>query len=206
MQEEDPFSKALSDRDSLQWVGRALTDKSYKKYSNQNVPDNSMTNADLATYGDALLKFVLCGILLGRSEQMSVDKSKYEQDRTLVTVIGKHYRIMDYLKYDRDNNKIAVDYNWAPGSGKKDRSHKHIATAVEAVLGAIYKQHGDMDEIVDIVERWISMVDEENRITDAVRQRRCRGRRRADSPFPSCRRSCLSLSNPSSGGPSSPWS
>lgn len=162
----------LSNGRDLPWMKRALTDRSYKKFVNCNVPDNSMTNSDLATYGDALLKFALCSILLDRPGHMSVSKSHYESDKTLVTVIGKRYRIMDHLLYDRDDRNIASDYNWSPGSGNEDRRHKHIATAVEAVLGAIYKEHGDMDEIISIAEHWVSVVDEEDRITDAIRQRR----------------------------------
>ena len=171
---DDVFSDMLSNGRDLPWMKRALTDRSYKKFVNCNVPDNSMTNSDLATYGDALLKFALCSILLDRPGHMSVSKSHYESDKTLVTVIGKRYRIMDHLLYDRDDRNIASDYNWSPGSGNEDRRHKHIATAVEAVLGAIYKEHGDMDEIISIAEHWVSVVDEEDRITDAIRQRRSR--------------------------------
>ncbi len=169
---DDVFLDMLTKGRELRWMKRALTDKSYKKVENRNVPGNGTTNADLATYGDALLKFALCSVLLDGSDQLSVSKAHYESDRTLVTVIGKHYDIIQYLQYDRDDKKIARDYNWSPGSGNTDRGHKHIATAVEAVLGAIYKERGDMDEIIGIARSWVCMVDENDRITDAVRQHR----------------------------------
>lgn len=166
---EDPFALALRERDSRPWVRRALTDKSYKKAVNDTVTENSGNNADLATYGDALLKFAYCSILLDRSNQMSVDKSGYESDRVLVTVVGKHYGIFSRLIYDQKDPNILPDYNWTPNASNEDPKHKHIATAVEAVLGALYQEHGDMAEIIDLARSWKDMIDGAANVRDAVR-------------------------------------
>lgn len=175
---EDAFAEALENRDGLLWVKRGLTDDSYKKYVNRNVPGHSDDNFNLATFGDSLLKFALTSLLLDCREQLSKARQEYESDMVLVTVIGKHYRIADYMLYDRNDRNIATDYVWSPkepskGKSKKsrndDNSHKHIATAVEGVLGGIYKEHGDLGEILEIVRRWIDMIDSERSISKAVR-------------------------------------
>ena len=153
----DKFEAFLKGKAENKWRTRALTDKSYKpiyqkKYKRRL--DDKQVNTELATYGDAVLKLALCEILLDRREKLSETKSLYERDTTLVG-IGAHYRILDYLDFDKNDPNIPNDYNVRP----HDDDHKFIATAVEALLGAIYKTNGDMREIVSIVRGWMKLAD-----------------------------------------------
>ncbi len=151
---------------SGKWHTRALTDKSV-----QGRRDESVTNVTLATYGDAVLKLALCEILLDRFEELTIEKAKYESDVTLVR-IAKHYDLIRYLDFDRTDRMIPQDYNCRRlepsfGQSKKERIRKHnrqrkyIATAVEAVLGAMYKDHRDIGEIIGVVRGWIALLDAE---------------------------------------------
>ena len=151
---------------SGKWHTRALTDKSV-----QGRRDESVTNVTLATYGDAVLKLALCEILLDRFEELTIEKAKYESDVTLVR-IAKHYDLIRYLDFDRTDRMIPQDYNCRKlepsfGQSKKERVRKHnrqrkyIATAVEAVLGAMYKDHRDIGEIIEVVRGWIALLDAE---------------------------------------------
>ena len=167
---EDAFEAALRNRDSLSYVKRGLTDDSYKKYTNSNVPGHQGDNSDLATLGDSLLKFMLTFILMDREERLSKARQRYETDEVLTKVIGKHYCILDFMLYDRKDPNFPKDYGWAPkGSNMEDRPHKHIATAVEGVLGGIYMQHEDLQEIEGIVRHWKDLIDSENSLDEAVR-------------------------------------
>lgn len=102
-----------------------------------------------------MLKLALCEILLDRAEKLSETKSRYERDTALVKV-GEHYQILNYLHYDRYDPHIPQNY---AVSEWDDDDHKYIATAVEAVLGAIYKTYRDMRMIVEIVRRWMQWTD-----------------------------------------------
>lgn len=146
------------------WHTRALTDKSL-----QGDRDESVTNVTLATYGDAVLKLALCEILLDHFEELTIEKAKYESDVSLVK-IAKYYDLLQYLQFDRSNREIPQDYDSRPmelffTQSKKERvrhhnrRRKYIATAMEAVLGAIYKDHRDFSEIVEIVRGWIEILD-----------------------------------------------
>ena len=154
----DKFEAFLKSKGENKWRTRALTDKSYKpiyqKRYKRRLSDRQV-NTELATFGDAVLKLALCELLLDRREKLSETKSLYERDSTLVG-IGAHYGILDYLNFDRSDPNIPHDYNVRP---RDDDDHKFIATAVEALLGAIYKTHGDMREIMLIVRGWMKLVD-----------------------------------------------
>ncbi|MGI6009024.1 MAG: ribonuclease III domain-containing protein [Methanomethylophilus sp.] len=165
---EDAFAEALENREKLPWVKRGLTDRSYKKKINHNVSGDSDNNFELATVGDALLKFSLSMILLDRVDQLTKKREVYECDKNLVKIIGKHYHIADYILYDSDNKDILMDYRWDVEEGE-DPPHKHIATAVEGALGGLYMEHKDLDEIFAIVRKWIDLVDTENKVSEAVR-------------------------------------
>jgi dsRNA-specific ribonuclease len=171
---EDAFAEALENREDLSWVRRGLTDESYKKYVNDNVPGHSNDNFELATLGDSLLKFTLNLILLDTKPKLTEARKDYETDEVLVRVIGRHYHIVDYMYFDRNDANIARDYGWMPDAEPRkkkneDPPHKHIATAVEGALGGLYMQHRDFAEIKAIVEKWISLIDAENKVSEAVR-------------------------------------
>ena len=163
----DPFLDYLQNG-SGKWHTRALTDKSL-----QGDRDESVTNVTLATYGDAVLKLALCELLLDHFEELTIEKAKYESDVSLIK-IAKHYDLLKYLNFNRRNRELPQDYDCRrlePSftQSKKDRvrhhnhRRKYIATAIEAVLGAIYKDHRDFGEILEIVRGWIEILDEANR-------------------------------------------
>ena len=132
---------------------RALTCKSYgevyKREHHCDI-DPKATNYELATYGDALLKFALCSLLLDKYEQLSKEKEKYETDKFLIETVAKHYRLLDYMNFDRDNKQIPQCYETF-----ENENTKYIATTGEAVLGAIYRQNADFRKICELVESWM---------------------------------------------------
>ena len=146
---------------------QALTDTSYKNIDHSLSDDD--TNAELATYGDAVLKLALCKIYreykengLRFSENLSDWKKKYESDEVLVRVIAKHYNLLNFLRYDEKGNgkpeeQKPQDYDHK-GQNDKDR-HKYIATAMEASIAAAYLENGE-NEVIEIVKQWIQWIDE----------------------------------------------
>lgn len=134
---------------------RALTCKSYgevyKKEKHCEI-DLQKTNYELATYGDALLKFALCSLLLDACKQLSEEKKKYETDKFLIETVAKHYRLLDYMNFDRDNEQIPKCYEVF-----ENENTKYIATTVEAVLGEIYRQNKDFRAICELVKSWIEL-------------------------------------------------
>lgn len=134
---------------------RALTCKSYGevyKREHRCEIDPKATNYELATYGDALLKFALCSLLLDKCEQLSKEKEKYETDKFLIETVAKHYRLLDYMNFDRSNDKIPQCYE-----AFENENTKYIATTVEAVLGAIYQQNKDFQAICNLVDSWTKL-------------------------------------------------
>ncbi len=156
MKNNDCFSCFLTENlegEAQFWRTRALTAKSYKNI--EHTLQDKQTNDELATYGDALLKFALCEALLDdeKLEGLSVTKACYESDRVLVDKIARHYDLIKYIRFDRKNRRIPQSYDY------EDDSHKYIATALEALLGAHYKIYGDLDAIREIVKLWMQIID-----------------------------------------------
>lgn len=129
-----------------------------KVYQNQYHKElaSTNTNFELATYGDALLKFALCSILLDKEEKLSENKKKYETDEFLIERVAKHYNLLKYMNFDREDKGILQEYIF----DKKDKT-KYIATTVEAVLGAIYKENNNFKSIFNLVKSWIDLKDKE---------------------------------------------
>ena len=96
---------------------QALTDKSYKKTPNNQ---DCKINFELATYGDAILKCVLCKIYFEREDEdnfgfkgkLTEWKKQYESDEVLVRVVAKHYNLLNFLEFDRDDKKKPNDYKY----------------------------------------------------------------------------------------------
>lgn len=164
-QPKDAFLDYLQNG-SGKWHTRALTDKSM-----QGERDESVTNVTLATYGDAVLKLALCEILLDHFEELTIEKAKYESDVSLVK-IAKHYDLLQYLNFDsrdpyfiQDYNSIAIEHSFSQSKKERirhrNRRHKYIATAMEALLGAMYKDHRDPCEITEVVRGWMEIVQKE---------------------------------------------
>ena len=150
----------------LEWIEKnkghyAFNDRSYRKVlqNEQRSADtkNFKVNTELATYGDAVLSLSLCQILFGE-KQLSVEKAKYESDEILVKVVAKHYSLLEYINFDREDKQIPKDY----ACKDKDDKYKFIATAVEACLGAIYMEKG-MDTALEIVKTWKDIIDNSNK-------------------------------------------
>ena len=134
--------------------------------------DESATNVTLATYGDAVLKLALCEILLDRFEELTIEKAKYESDVSLVKV-AEHYDLLKYLNFDRrdpyfiqDYDSRAIDASFSQSKKERvrhrNRRHKYLATAIEALLGAMYKDHRDPQEIIEVVTGWVELLRKED--------------------------------------------
>lgn len=143
---------------------QALTDKSYKKTPNNQ---DCKINFELATYGDAILKCVLCKIYFEKEDEdnfgfkgkLTEWKKQYESDEVLVKFIARHYDILNLncLNFDRGDTKKPHDYDYQGKNAK--RRYKYIATAMEACIAAVYIENGE-NEVIEIVKQWIQWIDE----------------------------------------------
>jgi dsRNA-specific ribonuclease len=159
----DLFEEYLDKREESIWVKRALMDRSYKKEYQKNkgktLPKDK-TNEDLATYGDAVIKLGYVEILFDTPGiQLTEEKKQYESDEFFVTVIAKHYKLLNYIRIDSSDSKIAIDYVYnkkkEPKKSNTRNPHKYIATAVEAMIGAIYMEEGKkLEPIIELLEEW----------------------------------------------------
>ena len=159
----DLFEEYLDKREESIWVKRALTDRSYKKEyqrkEGETLPEDK-TNEDLATYGDAVIKLGYLEILFYTPGiQLTEEKKKYESDEFFVTVIAKHYKLLHYILTDSSDSYIVKDYDYnkkkEPKKSNARNPHKYIATAVEAMIGAIYMEEGKkLEPIVELLREW----------------------------------------------------
>jgi dsRNA-specific ribonuclease len=147
---------------------QALTDKSYKKTPNNQ---DCKINFELATYGDAILKCLLCKIYFEKEDEdnfgfkgkLTEWKKQYESDEVLVKFIARHYDILNFLNFDRDDTKKPHGYDYQGRNAK--RRYKYIATAMEACIAAVYIENGE-NEVVEIVKKWIRWIDKETNSSD----------------------------------------
>ena len=141
-----------------EWVRRALFDDSNKKvYEKKHCePYKGKTNSELATYGDAIIKFCYSKILFdnyaAKYPNLTEAKKDYESDKVFVTKVARHYNLINYIDFDGDDGNLRQDYEY----DKNVNQHKYIATAVEAMIGAIYIVTKDLDEIIKLVETWMT--------------------------------------------------
>ena len=150
----------LKKKETSKWVKIALTDKSYKCLKQKGVkkkkdPDkyaevhSIRDNQNLSTLGDAVIKLCYCDLLL-EDEKLTKTKEGLESDEVLVEKVAKHYDLIKYINKDDNNDKLPRDYAY------KGERHKYIATAVEAVIGAIYKEkNGDLTQIKELLKSWM---------------------------------------------------
>lgn len=156
---QDKFNEYLKD-EKQSTRQKALTAKSYKNVQ-PSLKDQD-TNCELATYGDALLKCAFCKILFDEGvENITVEKQKYESDKTLVEILAKRYNLLDYVRFDKGDKNIPQDYIYKkPQKKGKDSSSKYLATAIEALIAAIYLDNeNDFRLIVDIAKSWKKLID-----------------------------------------------
>ena len=154
----DLFEKYLKKKKPSEFVKRALTAESYKK--EHPSLENKDVAPDLATLGDAIIKLCYTKYFLDKVEQLSKEVEKYVTDERFVTVIAKHYDLLKYIYYYKDDVNIPQDYDYnkpgktSSGKNKKTSPHKYIATAVEAMIGAIYLETKDLVKISELLEMW----------------------------------------------------
>lgn len=139
---------------------KALTAKSYKN-ADHSVQDRD-TNFELATYGDALLKCAFCKILFDEgTEKITEKKQNYESDEVLVKIIARNYDLLKYIRYDENDEKIPKNYDYIPKNNGNDSPSKYIATAVEALIAAIYLDNKeDFNLVVEIANHWKMLIDQ----------------------------------------------
>lgn len=94
---------------------RALTCKSYGEvYKREHHEElkSIQHNFELATYGDALLKFALCTLLLDKCTQLTEEKKQYETDKFLIETVAKYYRLLKFMNFDMEDKKILQEYKY----------------------------------------------------------------------------------------------
>lgn len=138
-------------------IKQALTDRSCKK-----VNQEALINQNLGTLGDSILKFILSLKYYEDEVKLTERISKYLTDANLVKKIGKYYHIIQYIKKDQTDKKLPDDYLYKKATRSKSKNcpHKYIATAIEAMIGAIYEINKDLEEIKSIINDWITITDE----------------------------------------------
>lgn len=145
-------------------IKRALTAASYKNIDH-SLSEKDIAN-DLATYGDALIRFCYAKILLSDNKQYikySKEIEKYVTDERFVSIIARHYDLLKYINFDYKDVNIVKDYDYkkpnkTSGNNKKDSLHKYIATAVEAMVAAIYLNIDEkLDLIVELMKSWMDL-------------------------------------------------
>ena len=62
------------------------------------------------------------------------------------------------MRYDTKHEHIPDDYDLV--KREDDDNYKYIATAVEALLGAYYKEYRDYDAVLRIVSRFKELIDQ----------------------------------------------
>ena len=156
---QDKFSEYLNDESQFTRQ-KALTANSYKNVDHSL--ESSDTNCELGTYGDALLKFAFCKTLFDKGvSNITVEKQKYESDKVFVEIIARNYELLNYIRFDKRDDRIPQNYAYRePPKKGKDSPSKYIATAVEALIAAIYLDNEEnMDLILEITAGWKTLID-----------------------------------------------
>ena len=161
---DDLFERWLNNKDS-KLIKIALTDKSYKNYYQRKhkAEYKGKTNNDLSTLGDAVISLCYIDLLYGDCKELSEERKKYVTDKVIVSVVAKHYGLINYINRDKDDKIIPNDYDYK--KGKRSR-HKYIATAVEAVIGAMYKEGVALENIKELLKEWKNLVDNDPRFNN----------------------------------------
>ncbi len=155
----DIFEKFLEDSDDKTV---ALIDSSYKKIvqnqEHKNIKKQEV-NTRLSTYGDALLKFLLCDILYEKEDKLTEQRKNYESDKVLVEKIAKRYGLIEKIKKDKEDKNLPDDYEYGEVKNNKNK-HKYIATAVEACLAEMYiSKKYKFEDMKKLIQEWIYFID-----------------------------------------------
>ena len=121
--EQDLFERYLNEK-NCKYIKIALTDSSYNTARSKGVKKNNPnyeelhkplpTNRDLATIGDALMKLIYAKHFYKdeKTNKLSKKIEQYITDEYLVSVVAKHYDILKYLQFDKDNKSMKADYKY----------------------------------------------------------------------------------------------
>ena len=163
----DIFQKYLKSEEK--YIKIALTDSSYKNYCEKHNLSFCDDNKNLATLGDAIIKFVYAKMLYNecKNKKYSKEIEKYITDEKLVRIASK-YDLIQYIDLDEDDDKIRKDYDYVPKKGKSP--HKYIATAVEAMVAAIYNNNNleEIEKICEYISDKLKNIDASNRLREKV--------------------------------------
>ena len=171
---EDPLMAYIEKRS--EHCQLALTDRSYRpkyqkmmreknkgkpkgKQSNEPIP----INFELGTLGDAVLRLSLTLMFYENGDELiSKKRARYESDKVLITKVAPYYNLRDVLRFDDEDPNKQHGYDYWEYTGDGDHPQKYLATAMEALLGAYYLDHGkDLDKIRPVVKKWIEIIGEE---------------------------------------------
>ena len=120
---------------------------------------NPNLNKNLATLGDSVLKLALADLLYGKVKHLSEHIKFYNTDRTLVEDIGRHYDVIKYIQKE-DIEIYDESYSYIKKGKNKSNPKKYIATAIEALLGAIYLINNHrMDEVKEVILEFKKIID-----------------------------------------------
>ena len=163
----DIFEEYINKKNESSWVKRALTDPSFNDYRKRGVKKGDPNfselntplpvNTDLATYGDAVIKLCYLEIMFDKEKKLTEAKSKVESDEYLVDVVARHYDLLNFIDRDKEDKKRPNDYNYSSYNNTNNNPCKYIATAVEAVIGAIYKETKDLKPIIELLNNWLEL-------------------------------------------------
>ncbi len=155
----DLFKKWLNKENESNWIRRVLIDSSYKnEFQRENREEyKGQINTDLATYGDALIKFCYSEILLDESEKLTEERAHYESDKYLVKYVAGHYNLLKHIIKDKKDPNLPNDYNYENNASENKNRHKYIATAVEATIGAIYRVEPDLESLKSLLKSWMKL-------------------------------------------------
>ena len=105
----DIFHKYLKSEEK--YIKIALTDSSYKNYCEKHNLSFCDDNKNLATLGDAIIKFVYAKMLYNecKNKKYSKEIEKYITDEKLVRIASKYY-LIQYIDLDEDDDKISLNY------------------------------------------------------------------------------------------------
>lgn len=92
--------------------------------------------------------------MLDNSEKLTEERAHYESDKYLVKYVAKQYDLLKHIKKDSKDENLPNDYDYENNESENNNGHKYIATAVEAMIGAIYKEKTNLKSIKLLLKSW----------------------------------------------------
>lgn len=92
--------------------------------------------------------------MLDKTTLLTVDKSKVESDEFLVDVVARYYSLIGYIYKNSQDLNLPNDYDYKKYQSENHNSAKYIATCVEAIIGAIYKETNELMPIIKLLDSW----------------------------------------------------